>query len=86
MFGLTTKISGFVLTRDSWLFFWGKLVGMAGLVASGAIQPASLGLSEKQAHVVMGVCAAVLAISAQFSTSGLPSKADANKVSLPVKE
>lgn len=86
MFGLTTKISGFVLTRDSWLWWWGKVVGAAGMVVSGAIQPASLGLSEKQTHVLMGVCAAVLAFSAQYSTSTLPSKADADKVSLPVKE
>lgn len=81
MFG-QTRIAGFVLTRDSWLFFWGKLVGVAGLVVSGAIQPATLGLSERQAHAVMGLCAAVTAVSAQFATSSLPSKADAEKVKL----
>lgn len=86
MFGLTTKINGFVLTRDSWLWFTGKVVGIAGLVASGAIQPASLGLSDKQAHLVMGVSAAIMTLSAQFASSGLPSKADADKVSLPIKE
>lgn len=84
MFG--PKIRGFILTRDSWLFWWGKLVGIAGLVASGAIDPASLGLSDKQKHLVMGICAAIGVISAQFSSSGLPSKSDAQKVSLPVKE
>lgn len=86
MFGLTTKISGFVLTRDSWIWFWGKLVGVAGLVVSGAIQPATLGLTERQAHVVMGLCATVMTVSAQLATSRLPSKADADKVSLPLKE
>lgn len=86
MFGLTTKISGFVLTRDSWLFFWGKIAGIAGLVVSGAINPASLGLTDKQQHVVMGICAAIMAMSAQFASSGLPSKADAEKVTLPVQE
>lgn len=86
MFGLTTKINGFVLTRDSWIWFWGKIVGVAGLVVSGAIQPATLGLTEKQAHVAMGFCAAVMTISAQLATSTLPSKADADKVTLPVKE
>lgn len=86
MFGLTKKIDGFVLTRDSWLFFWGKLVGVAGLVVSGAIQPGSLGLSEKQAHVVMVACAVVMTLSAQFSRSTLPAKADADRVTLPIKE
>lgn len=86
MFGLTTKINGFVLTRDSWLWWWGKIVGVAGLVTSGAIQPASLGLSDKQAHILMGVCAAIATLSAQFASSNLPSKADAQKVSLPIRE
>lgn len=86
MFGLTTRINGFVLTRDSWIFWWGKIVGVAGLIASGAIDPASLGLSDKQKHLVMGICAAIGVLSAQFSSSNLPSKADAQKVSLPIKE
>ena len=86
MFGLTTRINGFVLTRDSWIFFYGKLVGVAGLVASGTIQPATLGLSDRQAKLVMGICAAITTISAQFASSSLPSKADAQKVTLPVKE
>lgn len=86
MFGLTTRINGFVLTRDSWLWFTGKVVGIAGLIASGAIQPASLGLSDKQAHIVMGISAAIMTISAQFASSNLPSKADAQKVSLPIQE
>lgn len=86
MFGLTTKIHGFVLTRDSYILIWGKVVGVAGLVVSGAIDPASLGLSDKQAHAVMGASAAVLAVSAKLASSPLPSKADAEKISLPVKE
>jgi hypothetical protein len=86
MFGLTTKIHGFVLTRDSWLFWWGKLVGFAALVTTGAIDPAALGLTDKQKHIVMGICAAIATISAQFATSALPGKADAEKVSLPTKE
>lgn len=86
MFGLTTKINGFVLTRDSWLWFWTRLVGIAGLIVSGALDPASLGLSDKQRHVVMGISAAIMALSSQFASSNLPSKADAMKVSLPIKE
>lgn len=86
MFGYTPKIGGFILTRDSYIWWWGKIVGIAGLVASGAIDPAALGLSAKQKSLVMAICAAVGIISAQFSSSNLPSKADANKVSLPVKE
>jgi hypothetical protein len=86
MFGLTPKIGGFILTRDSALLIWGKVVGVAGLIVSGAIQPSSLGLSDKQAKLVMGTSAAVLAISAKLANSPLPSKSDAEKVSLPVKE
>lgn len=86
MFGVTTTIQGFVLTRDSWLWWWGKVVGIAGLIVSGAIQPASLGLSDKQAHIVMALSAAIMTISAQYATSGLPSKADADKVTRPAKE
>lgn len=86
MFGLTRQIRGFVLTRDSWIFWWGKLVGFAALVTTGAIDPAALGLTDKQKHIVMGICGAIAMISAQFSTSALPGKVDADKVSLPVKE
>lgn len=86
MFGLTTHLRGFVLTRDSWLFWWGKIVGVAGLVTTGAIDPAALGLTDKQKHVVMGVCATIAVLSAQFSTSALPGKADADRVRLPIRE
>lgn len=86
MFGLTTRINGFVLTRDSWLWFWTRLVGIAGLIASGTLDPANLGLTDKQRHLVMGISAAIMALSSQFASSNLPSKADAEKVSLPIKE
>lgn len=85
MFGLTTKIHGFVLTRDSWLFFWGKLVGFAGLITTGVINPTALGLNEKQKDFLMVCCGTVLAIAAHYGTSPLPGKADADKVSLPLK-
>lgn len=80
------KIGGFILTRDSWIWWWGKVVGLASLVVTGAISPATLGLSDKQQHVVMGICAAIMTLSAQMASSALPGKADADKVSLPVKE
>lgn len=80
------KIAGFILTRDSYIWFWGKVVGIAGLVVSGAINPSTLGLTDKQQHVLMGLCAAVMTISAQMATSDLPGKADAAKISLPVQE
>lgn len=86
MFGFTPKIGGFILTRDSWILWWGKLVGVAGLIVSGAIDPSALGLSDKQRHLVMGIAATVIAISAQLSNSTLPSKAAADTVSAPVKE
>lgn len=79
------RIAGFVLTRDSWILLWGKIVGAAGFVVSGAVNLQPF-LSEKQAHALMAFCAAVVAISAQLGTSPLPSQADADKVTLPVKE
>lgn len=82
MFGLTTKINGFVLTRDSWIFWWSKVIGLAAAVTTGVVDPAVFGLSEKQKHLVMGLCAAIVAIAAQCSTSNLPSKSDAQKVTV----
>ena len=55
-------------------------------VVFGGIATAALGLSAKQKSLVMAICAAVGIISAQFSSSNLPSKADAEKVTLPIKE
>ena len=83
MFGLTTKIRGFVFTRDSAWLLWGKIVGVAGLVTSGLINPAALGLSDKQAKLVMGICGAIAVIAAKLSSSPLPGKADAAKVAAP---
>lgn len=74
------KIAGFILTRDSWIWAWSKVIGLAGLIVSGVIDPKKLGLSENQHHAVMMACAAILSLSAQLSTSALPSKADAQKV------
>lgn len=73
------KIGGFTLTRDSWIWFWGKLVGFAGLVTTGVIDPKHFGLNDAQQHLVMSTCALILTVSAQFSTSALPGKADAPK-------
>lgn len=80
------KLRGFVLTRDSWIWFWGQVVGAAGFALSGAVNVHALGLTDGQEHVLMGVCAAVLAFSARQASSALPGKADADKVTLPVKE
>jgi len=83
MFGLTTKISGFVLTRDSAWLLWGKIVSIAGLVTAGVIQPAALGLNDKQAKLLMGVCGTIAIVAAKLSSSPLPGQADAAKVSAP---
>lgn len=73
------KICGFILTRESAWLVWTRLLGIAGLVVSGTINPASLGLSEKQAHLLMGLCAACLAIGAQLSNSPLPGQKNVEK-------
>jgi hypothetical protein len=80
------KIGGFILTRDSWWFFWGKLVGAATAIVTGAFDAKTLGLTDKQQHTVMLVAGAIVALSAQLATSALPGKSDADKVSLPVKD
>lgn len=73
------KICGFILTRESAWLIWTRVVGIAGLIVGGSINPASLGLSEKQAHVLMGVSAAVLAVGAQLSSSPLPGQKNVEK-------
>ena len=78
MFG--TKITGFVLTRDSALWTWAKVLGLASAVTTGVIDPAVFGLNERQKHLVMVACGVIVALAAQLSTSPLPSKVDAAKV------
>lgn len=63
------------MTRDHAVWLWGRVVGLAGLVVSGAIDPAAFGLSDTQRHAVMAVCALVAYLSGQMSTSPLPGKA-----------
>jgi uncharacterized membrane protein SirB2 len=69
------KIGPFVLTRDSALWFWTKLVGVAALVAGGIIKPEKLGFSERWSHLVMVGAAGILYLAGQLSTSALPGKA-----------
>lgn len=92
MFGLTTKINGYILTRDSAWLLWGKIVGAAGVVATTIADPTfklidvSWLISDLHLHQLQGVAGLILVIAAKLSTSPLPSKADAQKVSLPIKE
>lgn len=74
------KIAGFILTRDSWILFWGWLVGIAGLVVTNAFDLKALGLTDGQQKTATAVAALILAGSAKLSTSPLPGKADAQKV------
>lgn len=92
MFGLTTKIHGFILTRDSAWFLWGRIVGIAALIATTA-SDSNFGLidltwliSPLHLHQIQALAALVTYVSAQLSRSSLPSKADAEKVSLPLQE
>lgn len=92
MFGLTRQIHGFILTRDSAFILWGKIVGAAGVIATTATDPTfniidvSWLISSVHLHQAQALSALVLFISAKLSASPLPSKADAQKVSLPIKE
>jgi len=71
---MTNPLAKLGLTRDSAIWLWTKLLGLAGLVVAGAIDPARLGLSDGHAHVVMALCAALLYLGGQLSTSSLPGK------------
>lgn len=71
------------LTRDSALLLWGKIVGVAGLVAAGVFNPqisgfdpALIGVSPRTVQIVSAASALVLYISGQASHSGLPNKAE----------
>lgn len=92
MFGLTRQIPGFILTRDSAWWLWGRIVGIATLVAATAADPTfnlidlSWLISPLHLHQLQAAAALVTYVSAQLSTSSLPGKADADKVSLPVKD
>jgi hypothetical protein len=62
------------ITRDSGLWWWGKVVSLAGMVTTGLLRPADFGLSDAQAHWVSVGCGVIAYISGQMSTSGLPGK------------
>lgn len=62
------------ITRDSGLWFWSKVVSLAGLVVSGTLDLSALGLNDHQRHVVTIVCGAVAYLAGQMSTSALPGK------------
>ena len=80
------KIGGFILTRDSWWWFWGKLVGAAMAITTGAFDARTLGLTYKQQHTLNLEAGPNVAIIAQKPNTALPGKSDADKVSLPVKD
>ena len=92
MFGLTTKINGYIFTRDSAWLLWGRIVGVFGLIGTTLADPTfklidlSWAISDLHLHQLQALSALVGLIAAKLSNSPLPSKADAEKVSLPVKE
>jgi membrane-associated phospholipid phosphatase len=65
-------LTSFGLTRDSALFLWTKIASLAAMVVTGAIDPAALGLTDKQQHIAMVVCGVIAYLSGQLSTSSLP--------------
>lgn len=62
------------ISRDDAIWFYGKLVSVAGLIVTGAFDPAVLGISANSAAFIKGVCTVILAVSAQMSTSSLPGR------------
>lgn len=64
----------FGITRDSALFLWTKIASLAILVLTGAIDPVSLGLNDRQKHALMITCGIIAYLSGQYSTSQLEGK------------
>lgn len=62
------------VTRDSVGWGWAKVVSLAGLIVSGVVDLSAFGLSPARQKLVMGLCGAVLYLSAQASTSPLRGK------------
>lgn len=70
------KLGPYTFTRDSWLWFWSKLVAGAGVLAAGVFDLKAIGLNDHQQHLVMAVSTAILALSAHYGSSPLPARKD----------
>jgi hypothetical protein len=72
---LTQWLVSLGLTRDSLLWFWGRLVSGAVLIFSGLV-PLDGYLSPNSQRVLRVMAAVVLWFSGKWDTSPLPSKAE----------
>lgn len=59
------------ITRDSWLWFWSKLVSGAGLLVTGFV-PLDNYFTPPEIKVITVICVVILFLSGQYSTSSLP--------------
>lgn len=79
MFGLTSLFTAFGWSRDDWKWTWCKVVGIAGLIATGVfdvqhwIEYLGFAISTQHLHWVFAASGFVLWVSGQMSTSGLHS-------------
>lgn len=75
---LTNLLMSLGLTRDSGVWFWGRVVAIAALVSSGAIDLPWIGdylgvhISETAIHWITAICVVVLWFSGKFDASPLP--------------
>jgi len=59
------------LTRDSWVWFWGKLSSGALLLISGVF-PLTPYVGDKWARIITVACAVILWFSGHYDSSSLP--------------
>lgn len=76
---ITNVLTNLGITRDSVLWFWGKLVGLVVLITAlgGETAYAQYGISPKWFHVIQLLAAWLMIFSAQQSTSNLNAKKSA---------
>lgn len=84
---LTNLLIDVGISRDSWLWFWGKLLSVATLITSGTLdltywaQYVGLHPTTTQVHIAQATAIALLWLSGQYSSSPLFSAANAPAMS-----
>ena len=68
---LTSYLISLGLTRDSWLWFWGKVTSGAALLATGLL-PLQDYFSPHTIKGITVVCAILLWFSGHYDSSSLP--------------
>lgn len=62
------------LTRDSWVWFWSRLVGAALIVVAPGIIPLDQYVGEKWAKIIQIIAVLILWFAGKYDSSPLPGK------------